>query len=124
MGARHPSSADVSESDCHNWRFAMLKVSASVIALLAATPAFAVGPNCGDQLAQIKSQLTSEQLAQSAEAKQYQQAERLCSAGKDMEAQDMARQIREQMAQKGTAGSSGAPTSAGSSVGGASGQSK
>jgi hypothetical protein len=95
------------------------------VAVLAAAsgPAFVVGSNCGDQLAQIKAQLSSEQLAQSAEAKKYQQAEQLCSAGKDMEAQDLARQIREQMTQKGSAGTSNAPATAGSSASGA-GQSK
>ena len=87
-------------------------IGAGAITLLALNPALAVGPSCGDQLAQIKAQLSSEQLAQSAEAKQYQQAERLCNAGKDMEAQNLARQIREEMAQKGSAGSSDAPRSA------------
>jgi hypothetical protein len=87
-------------------------IGASALALLAANPALAVGPNCGDQLAQIKGQLSSEQLAQSAEAKQFQEADRLCKSGKDMEAQEMAQQIREEMAQKGAAGSSGAPSSA------------
>jgi hypothetical protein len=94
------------------------------VVLLAANPALAVGANCGDQLAQIKGQASSELLAQSEIAQKYQQAERLCSAGKDMEAQQLAGEIREQMAQKGSAGSSGAPTSAGGSVGGAAGQSK
>ena len=92
-------------------------IGVSAITLLVTNPALAVGANCGDQLAQIKAQLSSEQLAQSAEAKQYQEAERLCNAGKDMEAQDLARQIREEMAQKGTAGSSGAPRSAGTPTG-------
>lgn len=87
-------------------------IGAGALAVLAANPALAVGPNCGDQLAQIKGQLSSEQLAQSAEAKQFQEAQRLCNSGKDMEAQALARQIREEMAQKGTAGSSGAPSSA------------
>ncbi len=90
-------------------------IGAGAIVVLASHPTLAVGPNCSDQLAQIKAQLSSEQLAQSPEAKQYEQAERLCNAGKDIEAQDMARQIREQMAQKGAAGSSGAPSSSGSS---------
>lgn len=87
-------------------------IGAGALALLAASPALAVGPNCADQLAQIKGQLSSEQLAQSAEAKQFEEAERLCNAGEDMEAQEMARQIRGEMAQKGAAGSSGAPRSA------------
>ena len=94
------------------------------IVALATSPALAIGANCGDQLAQIKGQASSELLAQSEMASKYQEAERLCSAGKDTEAQDLAGQIREQMAQKGAAGSSGAPASAGNSVGGAAGQSK
>jgi len=94
------------------------------VVVLAANPAFAIGANCGDQLAQIKGQASSELLAQSTIAAKYQEAERLCAAGKDTEAQDLAGQIREQMAQKSSAGSSGAPTSAGSPVGGATGQSK
>ena len=94
-----------------------------IMALLA-SPAFAIGANCGDQLAQIKGQASSEILAQSEMAKKYQEAERLCGAGKDMEAQELAGQIREEMAQKGQAGSSGAPASAGTPVGGATGTSK
>jgi len=94
------------------------------VVVLAANPAFAIGANCGDQLAQIKGQASSELLAKSTIADKYQEAERLCAAGKDTEAQDLAGQIREEMAQKSSAGSSGAPTSAGSPVGGATGQSK
>jgi hypothetical protein len=83
----------------------------------AATPALAVGGNCGDQLAQIKAQLSSEMLAQSAVANKYKEAERLCSAGQDEQAQALAQQLREQMAQKGAAGSSEAPATAGGSGG-------
>jgi|SRR5690348_8554292 len=99
-------------------------LGAVALVALASGPAFAVGPSCGDQLAQIKAQLSSEQLAQSAEAKKYQDAEQLCSAGKDTEAQDLARQIREQMTQKGSAGTSNAPATAGGSPSGTTGQSK
>jgi hypothetical protein len=99
-------------------------IGVGVIVVLAANPAFAIGANCGDQLAQIKGQASSELLAQSEMAGKYQEAERLCTAGKDMEAQELAAQIREQMSQKGAAGSSGAPASAGGSIGGATGQSK
>ena len=94
------------------------------IVVLATSPALAVGPNCGDQLAQIKAQLSSENLAQSPVANKYQKAERLCNAGQDQQAQDLARQLREQMAEKGAAGSSGAPATAGSSVSGTGGQNK
>ena len=78
----------------------------SGILAVAATPALAVGANCGDQLAQIKAQLSSETLAQSAVANKYQEAERLCSAGQDEQAQNLAQQLREEMAQKGAAGTS------------------
>jgi hypothetical protein len=94
------------------------------IVVLATGPALAIGANCGDQLAQIKGQASSELLAQSELAGKYQEAERLCTAGKDTEAQELAGQIREQMAQKGAAGSSGAPASAGSTTGGMTGPSK
>ena len=99
-------------------------IGAGSIVVLAASPALAVGPNCGDQLAQIKAQLSSENLAQSPVANKYQEAERLCNAGQEQQAQDLARELREQVAQKGAAGSSGAPATAGSSVSGAGGQSK
>jgi hypothetical protein len=85
-------------------------LAASGAVILAASPAFAVGPNCGDQLAQLKTQLSSELLAQSAEADKLKEADRLCAAGKEMEAQQLAQELREHMAQKGMAGSSAAPT--------------
>jgi hypothetical protein len=87
-------------------------------AVILAGPAFAVGPNCGDQLAQLKAQLTSELLAQSAEADKLKEADRLCAAGKEMEAQQLAQELRDQMAQKGMAGSSAAPTGPGSAPSG------
>ncbi len=99
-------------------------IGAGAIIVLASNPTFAIGPNCNDQLAQLKAQLSSELLAQSPEAKQYQEAERLCNSGKDMEAQNMARRIREEMARKGAAGSSGAPGTAGSSTSGTTGRSQ
>jgi hypothetical protein len=99
-------------------------IGVSGVLAMMASPAFAVGANCGDQLAQIKGQASSEILAQSDMAKKYQAAERLCSAGKEMEAQQLAGQIREGMAQKGQAGSSGAPASTGGTVGGATAPSK
>jgi hypothetical protein len=88
-------------------------IGAGAIAMLAANPAHAIAPNCGGQLAQLNAQLSSEQRTRSTEGKQYQEAERLCNAGKDMEAQGLARKIREEMAQNGSsAGSSGATRSA------------
>ena len=89
----------------------------SGILAFAGTPALAVGGNCGDQLAQVKAQLSSEMLAQSAVANKYREAERLCAAGQDEQAQTLAQQLREQMAQKGAAGNSDAPASAGSASG-------
>lgn len=86
--------------------------AASLLALLS-SPAFAVGANCGDQLAQLKAQLSSGQPAQSQEAKKYQQAEQLCSSGKEEQAQALAREIREDMAKKGASGSSTGPARAG-----------
>jgi hypothetical protein len=81
---------------------------------LLTTPAFAIAPNCADQLAEIKAQMTSEMLAQSALGNKYEEADRLCKQGNDMQAQALAREIREQMAAKET--NSGARESAGSSV--------
>jgi hypothetical protein len=79
---------------------------------LLATPAFAIAPNCADQLAEIKSQMTSEMLAQSALGNKYEEADRLCKSGNDLRAQSLAREIREQMAAK----ANGAHESTGSSV--------
>lgn len=89
-------------------------VGAAALGLLATTSAFAIAPNCKDQLAQIKSEATSDVLAQSALGKKYEEANRLCAAGDDMKAQALAREIREEMANK--QGSAGTQESAGSSV--------
>jgi hypothetical protein len=85
---------------------------AAVIGLFASGPAFAIAPNCADQLAEIKAQVTSEMLAQSALGNKYEEADRLCKQGNDMQAQALAREIREQMAEK----ANGAHESTGSSV--------
>ena len=71
-----------------------------ILGLLATTPAFAIAPNCADQLAQIKAEMTSDVLAQSALGKKYEEANRLCASGKDMQAQSLAREMREEMANK------------------------
>ena len=89
-------------------------VGAAVFGLVATTNAFAIAPNCADELAQIKSEMTSDVLAQSALGKKYEEANRLCAAGNDMQAQGLAREIREEMADKNA--SSRAQESAGSSV--------
>lgn len=83
-------------------------VGAAAFGWLATSSAFAIAPNCADQLAQIKAEVTSDVLAQSALGKKYQEANRLCEAGNDMQAQALAREIREEMDDKnaGSAGSS------------------
>jgi hypothetical protein len=88
-------------------------VGAAVIGLLASAPAFAIAPNCGDQLAQIKAEMTSD-MSQGELGKKYEEADRLCKQGNDMQAQSLAREIREQMAAKET--KSGTHESAGTSV--------
>jgi hypothetical protein len=40
-------------------------IGAVAFGLLATTPAFAIAPNCADQLAQIKAEMTSDVLPQS-----------------------------------------------------------
>jgi hypothetical protein len=81
---------------------ARLAVGALTLGLLATAPAFAIAPNCADQLAQIKAEITSDVLAQSALGKKYEEANRLCASGKDMQAQSLAREIREEVANKRT----------------------
>src|SRR5205823_105784 len=83
-------------------RVAMIRsvVGAVAFGLLAATPALAIAPSCADQLAQIKAEMTSDVLAQSELGKKYEEANRLCVAGNDMKAQALAREIRQEMADK------------------------
>jgi hypothetical protein len=77
-------------------------VGAVALTLLASSPAFAIAPNCADQLAQVKAEMTSDVLAQSQLGKKYEEANRLCTAGNDMQAQALAREIRQEMADKRT----------------------
>jgi hypothetical protein len=90
----------------------ILRLAGPVALLLAvAAPALAVGPNCGDQIAALKGQLSDNPSAKASLGAKVEQADRLCKENKDQEAQNMARQIREQMSQaatgqKGAAGSS------------------
>ncbi len=93
-------------------------IGAAAFGLLATSSAFAIAPNCADQLAQIKAEATSDVLAQSPLGKKYEEANHLCATGNDMQAQALAREIREEMANK--RGGSGAQEGAGSSVNGAS----
>jgi hypothetical protein len=93
-------------------------LSACALSLLVTGPAFAVGANCEDQLAAIKSQLSQKPDARASIDAKYQEAQRLCSEKKDMEAQDLVRQIQEQMTQNtgtdaGAASGSSKPPSAG-----------
>jgi hypothetical protein len=94
----------------------------TTLGLLGITPAFAIAPNCADQLAEIKAQMTSEMLAQSALGNKYEEADRQCKAGNDRQAQGLARQIREEMASKAKKGQSSATESSGSSQRNAAGQ--
>ena len=95
----------------------LIGASALAILAIAPAPAFAVAPNCADQLAQIKSELAGQVDAKPAIRDKYQEAERLCAANKDMEAQQLAQEIRAEMAQKTSTGSSA--TSGSTSPGGA-----
>jgi hypothetical protein len=92
----------------------MIRYALSVCALsmLVAGPALAVGASCEDQLASIKDQITDHPDAPSSVDAKYTEAKRLCSEKKDMEAQALAREIQEQLAQKGagTASGSSSPT--------------
>jgi hypothetical protein len=89
--------------------------SAAALMLVIAAPAFAVGPNCGDQIAALKGQLSDDAKAKASMGSKVEQADKLCKQNKDEEAQNMARQIREQMSQSGGKGASGSSTSSGTS---------
>ena len=71
-------------------------------------PPLAVGANCEDQLAALKSQLAEKAEAHASVDAKYQEAQRLCGEKKEAEAQDLVRQIREQMAQNSGAGAGAA----------------
>lgn len=90
---------------------------AAALMLAIAGPAFAVGPNCGDQIAALKSQLKDNATARASLGSKVEQADQLCKQNKDEEAQSMARQIREQMSQASSKGASGSSTSSGTSSG-------
>jgi hypothetical protein len=89
--------------------------SAAALMLVIAAPAFAVGPNCGDQIAALKGQLSDDAKAKASMGSKVEQADKLCKQNKDEEAQNMVRQIREQMSQSGGKGASGSSTSSGTS---------
>ncbi|HKW52740.1 MAG TPA: hypothetical protein VJO12_03550 [Stellaceae bacterium] len=89
--------------------------STAALMLVVAGPAFAVGPTCGDQIAALKGQLSDNANAKASFGGKVEQADRLCKQNKDEEAQNMLRQIREQMSQAGSTGASGSSTSSGTS---------
>ena len=82
-------------------------VGAVAFMLVVAAPAFAVGPNCGDQIAALRGQLKDSAKARAAVGAKVEQADQLCKQNKDQEAQDMVQQIREQMSQAVGEGASG-----------------
>ena len=88
--------------------------SAALLSLLAAGPALAADAGCQDQVDAAKN-LLSEHPEAAAEASlrlKANEAQRLCSANKDGESRDLARQIREQVGQATAGqGSSGGDTS-------------
>ena len=88
---------------------------AAALMLAVAGPAFAVGPNCGDQIAALKGQLSDDAKARASLGSKVEQADQLCKQNKEEEAQNMARRIREQMSQMGGKGASGSSTSSGTS---------
>ncbi|HEX6840003.1 MAG TPA: hypothetical protein VF113_00690 [Stellaceae bacterium] len=86
---------------------------ATALMLAMVGPAFAVGPNCGDQIAALKGQLHDNAKARASLGSKVEQADQLCKQNKDQEAQNMARQIREEMSQTSGKGASGSSTSSG-----------
>jgi hypothetical protein len=89
--------------------------SAAALMLVVAGPAFAIGPTCGDQIAALKGSLSDNPRAKSSMAAKVEQADQLCKQNKDREAQNLVRQIREQMGQAGTKGVSGSSSPSGTS---------
>ena len=85
---------------------------ATALMLAMVGPAFAVGPNCGDQIAALKGQLHDNAKARASLGSKVEQADQLCKQNKDQEAQNMAQQIREEMSQT-SKGASGSSTSSG-----------
>ena len=80
-------------------------VSAGIVLLLASAPALAVGANCEAQLKSTAATMAQKSGAKAALEAKQQQAERLCEAGQDEQAQELARQIRDELSGQGTGGS-------------------
>jgi len=78
--------------------------------------AMAVAPNCGDQLAAINNHLSAYPHAPTALDEKYQQAVQLCRDNQDMAAQELARQIKEEMAEVSAPSNDAAKSSSGSST--------
>jgi proteasome assembly chaperone (PAC2) family protein len=87
-------------------------LSAGAIALLSATPALAIAPNCETQLAQIKVELEQQKVKTESLSAKYTQAEQLCAAHDEMAAQKLAQEIRQEMEQSASA-TGGTPTNSG-----------
>ncbi|HEX9488909.1 MAG TPA: hypothetical protein VF930_01410 [Stellaceae bacterium] len=88
----------------------------AVLSLLAAGPVFAADAGCQDQVDAVKGMLSEhpEAAAEASLRVKVNEAQRLCSANKDRESQDLSRQIREQVGQatagQGTSGGNTSPS--------------
>ncbi len=73
----------------------------AALSLLAAGPVLAAGAGCQDQIDAVKAMLSAhpEAAAEASLRVKVNEAQRLCSADKDRESQDLAGQIREQVGQ-------------------------
>jgi hypothetical protein len=80
-----------------------MKQPALLVAALAfaglATPAYAIAPNCQGQIDALKNNLAEQPkaAAESSVRTKLNEAQRLCSANRDEEAQALAREVRQQM---------------------------
>src|SRR5258708_19189043 len=88
----------------------------AVLSLLAAGPVFAADAGCQDQIDAVKAMLSAhpEAAAEASLRVKVNEAQRLCSADKDRESQDLAGQIPEQVGQatagQGNSGRDTSPT--------------
>jgi hypothetical protein len=81
---------------------------------LTAGPALAIAPECGAQLNSIDGLISQHPEKAATVKSRRDQAQQLCAQGKDMESQELLRQVREQIG-----GTSGSGTSAASGATGA-----
>jgi hypothetical protein len=91
----------------------MLKhvLAAGALVLVTAAPALAIAPECGAQLAQLKAELSQYGKKDGVLEGKYSQAEKLCAQGKEEDAQQLAREIREDMGKQAGSGSTAKPSS-------------